>query len=86
MKFRTEQNTLKLQEERLVRINELAHIQKERELTKEEKEEQAQLRQAYLKTFREGFRQKLENTVIVDEMGNRRPLRKKGVEIEENKE
>lgn len=73
---------MKIQEDRLVRINQLAKKQKETGLTEQEKQEQAQLRQAYLKTFRAGLRQTLENTVIVDHDGNRRPL-KKGISEEE---
>lgn len=54
----------------LPRINELAKIAKERELTPEEIEERDRLRREYLKEFREGFRQQLLNTKVVDEEGN----------------
>lgn len=54
----------------LPRINELARIAKERELTPEEIEERDRLRKEYLKEFREGFRQQLLNTKVVDEEGN----------------
>lgn len=56
--------------ESLPRINELARIAKERELTPEEIEERDRLRKEYLKEFREGFRQQLLNTKVVDEEGN----------------
>lgn len=56
--------------ESLPRINELARIAKERELTPEEIEEWDRLRKEYLKEFREGFRQQLLNTKVVDEEGN----------------
>ena len=54
----------------LPRINELAKIAKERELTPEEIEERDRLRKEYLKEFREGFRQQLLNTKVVDDEGN----------------
>lgn len=54
----------------LKRINELAHEAKVRELTDEEKAERDKLRKEYLKVFREGFRQQLLNTKVVDEEGN----------------
>lgn len=50
------------------RINFLANKSKTKEgLTEAEKEEQAKLRQEYLKLFREGFRQRLESIKIVKE-------------------
>lgn len=57
-------------DELLKRINELAHEAKVRELTEEEVAERDRLRKAYLKIFREGFRQQLLNTKVVDEEGN----------------
>lgn len=54
----------------LPRINELAKLAKERELTPEEMEERDRLRKAYLKEFRKGFREQLLNTKVVDEEGN----------------
>lgn len=47
------------------RINELAKISKERELTNIEKEEQAKLRKEYLALFREGFKQRLDSIKVV---------------------
>ena len=46
------------------RINELAKIAKERELTPEEFEERARLREEYIKEFRLSFSAQLDNTVI----------------------
>jgi hypothetical protein len=43
-------------QEQINRINELAHLSKERELTAEEKAEQAQLRQAYVAAVRASLR------------------------------
>ena len=57
-------------DELLKRINELAREAKVRELTDEEVAERDRLRKAYLKIFREGFRQQLLNTKVVDEEGN----------------
>ncbi|MGN1030050.1 MAG: DUF896 domain-containing protein [Butyricicoccaceae bacterium] len=60
------------------RINELAKKAKTAEgLTECEREEQKQLRQQYLKQFRAGFQSQLDNIVLVDENGNRRPLKRK---------
>ena len=46
------------------RINELARIAKERELTPEELEERARLREEYIIEFRRSFAAQLDNTVI----------------------
>ncbi|MDO5713381.1 MAG: DUF896 domain-containing protein [Tissierellia bacterium] len=54
----------------LKRINELARLSKERELTEEEKAEQVELRKEYIKSFRAGFRNVLLNTKVVDEKGD----------------
>ncbi len=62
---------------KLERINELARLAKERELTAAESWERAKLRQEYLAEWRLGAEQVLENTYIVDEKGNKRKLRKK---------
>ena len=60
------------------RINELPKKAKTPEgLTEQEREEQKQLRQAYLKQFRAGFQAQLDNIVLMDENGNKRPLRRK---------
>lgn len=62
--------------EKLDRINFLAKKSKNEGLTPQEAEEQAALRKEYLEEFRRGFRAQLENIVIVDEDGNRKPLKK----------
>ncbi len=46
------------------RINELAKIAKERDLTPEELEERARLREEYIIEFRKSFSAQLDNTVI----------------------
>jgi len=48
----------------LKRINELAKLAKERELTPEEQAERAALRKEYLAEFRKAMTQQLDNTVI----------------------
>lgn len=64
-------------QEKLDRINELARLKHERELTAEEAEEQSALRREYIAEWREGALQVLENTYIVDENGNKRKLERK---------
>ena len=48
------------------RINQLAKKQKEVGLTEKELEEQYELRQEYLRLFKEGFKQRLESIKFVD--------------------
>ena len=54
----------------IARINELAKKKKEGTITKKELDEQAKLRQEYLKAFRGNFKQQLMDIKIVDEKGN----------------
>ncbi|HIX80706.1 MAG TPA: DUF896 domain-containing protein [Candidatus Erysipelatoclostridium merdavium] len=54
----------------IARINELAKKKKEGTITKKELDEQAKLRQEYLKAFRGNFKQQLMGIKIVDEKGN----------------
>ena len=66
-----------MENSKLNRINELAALAKQRELTEEEKAERDALRKEYIAEWRRGAEQVLENTYIVDEQGNKRPLQKK---------
>ncbi|MDR1782048.1 MAG: DUF896 domain-containing protein [Bacilli bacterium] len=59
-----------INEKLISRINELALKAKNNSLSEAEKKEQQQLRQEYLKLFREGFRQKLEHIKVIDVDGN----------------
>ena len=59
------------------RINELARLSKTRELTAEEKTEQAQLRKEFLENFRKGFESRLKNIEILEPDGRLRKLKKK---------
>lgn len=68
-----------MEQKKLDRINELARLKKQRELTAEELAEQATLRKEYIAEWRRSTIELLENTYIVDEQGNKRPLgNKKG--------
>lgn len=53
----------------LVRINELAHKAKGAGLNEDEKAERADLRQEYLKLFRESFRSQVEMMQVYDKNG-----------------
>ncbi|MBQ9301477.1 MAG: DUF896 domain-containing protein [Clostridia bacterium] len=63
--------------EQVARINELARKKKTTGLTESELKEQAELRAQYLKDFREGFRQQLDNTYIQYEDGTKVKLQQK---------
>lgn len=62
---------------KLDRINELAKLAKERELTEEETAERQTLRQEYIESWRASVIDTLENTYLVDEQGNKTKLPKK---------
>lgn len=56
-------------EKLIKRINELANKSKSEGLTEQEKEEQANLRQEYIKIFRGNMKSTLLNTKVVDKEG-----------------
>ena len=56
-------------EKMIARINELAHVSKERELTAEEKEEQAKLRRKYIDNVKANLREHLKNVEILEKDG-----------------
>ena len=62
---------------KLARINELARLAKDRELTAEERAERDVLRKEYIAEWRRGAEQVLENTYVVDENGEKHKLKKK---------
>lgn len=66
-----------MDEKRIARINELAAKSRTEGLTEEEKTEQAQLRAEYIAAYKQSLIGHLENVRIVDEKGNKAPLRKK---------
>ena len=63
--------------ETIRRINELAAKAKTEGLTPEELAERDQLRRKYIAAIRRDLTTQLDNTYIVDEHGNKRPLRRK---------
>lgn len=63
-------------EQVIARINALARKAKTEGLTQEELAERDRLRRIYLDAIRTNLRRELDNTYLVDEQGNRRPLKK----------
>ena len=59
------------------RINELAKIAKTRQLTKEEEKERKELREQYIKNFKNIFQNELNNVYIKNEDGTITKLEKK---------
>jgi len=57
------------QDKLLKRINELAHKAMDGSITKEEEDQQAQLRKEYLKNFRESFKSQIELMQIYNKEG-----------------
>ena len=64
-------------QETIRRINELAAKAKTEGLTPEELTERDLLRRKYIDAVRRDLTAQLDNTYIVDEQGNKRPLRRK---------
>lgn len=58
-----------LSKEKIDRINELAKKAKETELTSEEKIEQKQLREEYLKNIRKSFTNQFKTMTVIDPEG-----------------
>jgi len=58
-----------LTKEKLDRINELANKAKTTDLTKSEREEQKELREDYLKSIRQSFKNELGSVKIIDPEG-----------------
>ncbi len=59
-----------MKQEKIDRINQLARKAKAEGLSKQEKEEQAKLRQEYISEYRESLRAHLHSIKVVDEKGN----------------
>ena len=66
-----------MEQSKLDRINELARLARERELTEEELSERDALRKAYIAEWRQGAIAVLENTYIVTPDGKKHKLQKK---------
>lgn len=64
-------------DELIKRINELSKKSKTEGLNEEEKKEQAELRQKYIKAFRQGMQNTLNNVYIMDKDGNKRKVEKR---------
>ena len=62
-------------EEKIARINELAHKSKGEGLIEAEKEEQKQLRQEFIRDLRENLRGQLESITIVEPDGSLTPVK-----------
>ena len=66
-----------MENSKLQRINELARLKKERELTAEETAERDELRKEYLDEWRKGAVEVLENTYIQTPDGKKHKLQRK---------
>ena len=66
-----------MEHEQIERINELARLSRQRELTAEEQTERAALRAQYIAEFRENARATLESVRVQQPDGTLRPLQKK---------
>ena len=66
-----------MDQKKIDRINELAHKAKAEGLTPEEAEERDRLRKIYIAAVRQNLQAQLDNTYLVDENGEKRPLKKK---------
>ena len=66
-----------MENSKLERINELARLAKERELTAEELQERDTLRKEYIAEWRQGAIAVLENTYVVTPDGKKHKLQKK---------
>ncbi len=67
-----------MNKEKIDRINELAHLARERTLTEAELSERAALRKEYIEEFRRGTIELLENTYIQTPDGKKHPLPRRG--------
>ena len=74
-----------MEQKKIDRINELAHLAKQRELTEEELAERSALRAEYIADFLRATINVLENTYIQTPDGKKHKLPKKG-EIKEYRE
>lgn len=63
-----------MEQSKIDRISELTRISRQRQLTEAEQQERQALRREYIDSVKQSLVGQLENTVIVDPQGNRRPL------------
>ena len=71
-----------MEQHKINRINDLARKAKAEGLTEDEHAERAALRQEYVAAVKASLTAHLDNTYIVDEKGNKKPLPKKGIRSE----
>ena len=64
-------------DEVIVRINALAHIARERELTEEETAERAKLRRIYIDSVKANLVGQLDNTYILQPDGTKKKIQRK---------
>lgn len=64
-------------EELIKRINFLSKKSKSEGLTEEEQKEQMELRKEYIRQFRQGMLNTLDNVYIMDKDGNKKKIEKK---------
>lgn len=69
-----------MDQKKIDRINELARKAKVQELTPEEIEERAQLREEYRASYKRNLVATLESIRVVDDKGNKTPLKKKNIQ------
>ncbi len=69
-----------MEQKKIDRINELARKAKVQALTPEEVQERAELRAEYIAAYKRNLVAALENVRIVDEKGNKSPLKKKDLQ------
>lgn len=65
-----------MERSKIERLNQLAKKAKTDTLTSSELAERDELRKEYIAAFRSNLKATLDNTIIVDQQGNRRSLRK----------
>ncbi len=67
-----------MEQSKIDRISQLTRIARQRGLTEEEQQERQALRREYIDSVKQSLAGQLDNTVIVDPQGNRRPLKPRG--------
>ncbi|MBR4992397.1 MAG: DUF896 domain-containing protein [Clostridia bacterium] len=66
-----------MEQKKIDRINELARLAKERELTQEELDERQVLRREYIDSYKRSLEMQLENTTIMYPDGSKKKVTKK---------
>ncbi len=67
-----------MEQSKIDRISQLTRIARQRGLTEEEQQERQALRREYIDSVKQSLAGQMDNTVIVDPQGNRRPLKPRG--------